>query len=138
MGIEKPRVSKTATTSSGLVWLYENSPERTNLDPSIVGLIPGNSLTAVMLGSAKLNSDEINEEDIEEITDDEAEDDKKDDEGEGKGTKSLGIPSIADIQILSNIVEYDSAGLPTGTVVFRIKNSSGVALKGMNARIEIR
>lgn len=135
MGIENPRVSKTGTTSSGLVWLYENSPERTNLDPAIVGLIPGNSLTAVVLGSGKLNSDELTEDDLLDEDTSSAEEDAENNSDSAE--RSSIIPSIADIQILSNIVEYDATGQPTGTVVFRIKNSSGVALKGMNARIQI-
>lgn len=135
MGIEKPRVSKTATTSSGLVWLYQNSPERTNLDPAIVGLIPGNSLTAVVLGSGKLDSDELNEDDLTEIEAEDSEDDSE--KSDDAIPKKARIPSSSDIQIVSNIVEYDAAGNPTGTVVFRIKNSSGEILKGMNARIEL-
>lgn len=135
MGLDNPRVSKTGTTSSGLIWLYENSPERTNLDPAIVGLIPGNSITAVPLTSANLRNDDLTEDDLDDAENSSAEDDAEN-SSESSSRRSL-IPSIGDIQILSNIVEYDAAGIPTGTVVFRIKNSSGEMLKGMNARIQV-
>ena len=50
-----------------------------------------------------------------------------------------GITGVAYIsgQIISNTLVFDAAKNPSTTVVFRIKNSSGTTLKGINARIEL-
>ena len=45
-------------------------------------------------------------------------------------------PSISDIEIVSNTVVYDSTGLPSAKIVFKIKNSSGKVLKAIDARVE--
>jgi len=46
-------------------------------------------------------------------------------------------PSLSDIQIISNNVVYDATGNPSVEVVFKVKNSSGQNLKGINARLEL-
>jgi len=48
-----------------------------------------------------------------------------------------GVPNVSDISIVSNTVVYDAAGNPSVTLVFKIKNSSGETLKGMNAKVEL-
>ena len=45
-------------------------------------------------------------------------------------------PSLADIEVVSNEVVYDSANNPTAKIVFKVKNSSGVELKAVNVRVE--
>jgi hypothetical protein len=61
-----------------------------------------------------------------------------------EGNKSIdgevfrkGVPNVSDISIVSNTVVYDAAGNPSVTLVFKIKNSSGETLKGMNAKVEL-
>jgi hypothetical protein len=48
-----------------------------------------------------------------------------------------GVPNVSDISIVSNTVVYDAAGNPSVTLVFKVKNSSGETLKGMNAKVEL-
>jgi hypothetical protein len=48
-----------------------------------------------------------------------------------------GVPSSSDISIVSNEVVYDAVGNPSITLIFKVKNSSGESLKGMNAKVEI-
>jgi hypothetical protein len=48
------------------------------------------------------------------------------------------MPSLSDIQLFSKNVVYDAAGNPSVELVFKIKNSSGQALKGINARVELK
>jgi hypothetical protein len=58
--------------------------------------------------------------------------------GESSGTNlRVGVPSLSDISIVSNTVVYDAAGQPSVTLVFKVKNSSGETLKGMNAKVEL-
>lgn len=138
MAKAKARVSKTGVTSGGRIALYSNSKEVSDLDPALVKFIPGNSLSALYLSSGNLNDDLYSSDEfivVEEIS------------SEGDSTVSslfsedesysTRIPSSSDITILSQQVVYDSAGMPSITVIFKIKNSSGVELKGMNARIEL-
>jgi hypothetical protein len=44
---------------------------------------------------------------------------------------------LSDISLVSNTVVYDAAGQPSVTLVFKVKNSSGENLKGMNAKVEL-
>jgi len=47
------------------------------------------------------------------------------------------VPSLSDISIVSNTVVYDAAGNPSVTLIFKVKNSSGEVLSGMNAKVEL-
>ena len=44
-------------------------------------------------------------------------------------------PTLMDIQLVSNTVVYDAAGNPSATIVFKIRNSSGEPVKGVNALV---
>ena len=61
---------------------------------------------------------------------------KGDETGEGGEGKSTKRPSLSDIEIVSNEVVYDAANNPTGKIVFKVKNSSGVELKTIEVRVE--
>lgn len=52
-----------------------------------------------------------------------------DDESSGNST-----PLLSDIKVLSNTVVYDAANNPSVRVVFRVTNSSGRILKGVDVR----
>jgi len=45
-------------------------------------------------------------------------------------------PSLSDIEVVSNEVVYDSTGLPSAKIVFKVKNSSGKVLTAIHARVE--
>lgn len=136
MAIQNPRISKSGVTTTGRIPLYSNSPEIEDADPSLVRLVRGNSLSALYLSGGDLSAEEINLEGELIIS--------EDDSGEsGNDSKKLfetfrtAIPNISDISIISNTVVYDAAGNPSVTLVFKIKNSSGETLKGMNAKVEL-
>ena len=128
---KKPRPSKTGVTSGSLVALYANSPERANLDPSQVIIIPGNSLSPIYGGTTNLNYDLLDD------SYDEADSSSSSTDDPNDTAKPKTVPSNADVEIISNTLVFDAAKNPSTTVVFRIKNSSGTTLKGINARIEL-
>ncbi len=131
MATNNPRISRSGVTTSGTFPLYTNSPEVNDFDPALVRYIRGNSLSSVYLAQGDIDSDDVDStsEFIVEIPDDLTD--------TPSDVVSVGVPSISDISIVSNDVVYDAAGNPSVTVVFKVKNSSGTTLKGMNARVEL-
>jgi hypothetical protein len=131
MATKKPRISRSGVTTSGTFPLYTNSPEVNDFDPALVRYIRGNSLSSVYLAQGDIDSDDVDStsqfitEIPEDLTDTPSD------------VVSVGVPSISDISIVSNSVIYDASGNPSVTVVFKVKNSSGTTLKGMNARVEL-
>jgi len=137
MAKNNPRISRSGVTTSGTFPLYTNSPEVNDFDPALVRYIRGNSLSSVYLAQGDIDSDDVDST-SEFITD------TPDDVGDGDSVvdsvsskSDARGPSFSDISIISNTVVYDAAGNPSVTVVFKIKNSSGTTLKGMNARVEL-
>jgi hypothetical protein len=66
-------------------------------------------------------------------------DDPADDPGDDPGedpSEGNDRPSLSDIEIISNEVVFDSAGLPSAKIIFKVKNSSGKILKAIDARVE--
>jgi hypothetical protein len=131
MAKKNPRISRSGVTTSGTFPLYTNSPEVNDFDPALVRYIRGNSLSSVYLAQGDVDSDDVDStsqfitdtpDDLTDITSD---------------SVSFGVPSSSDISIVSNSVVYDASGNPSVTVVFKVKNSSGTTLKGMNARVEL-
>lgn len=140
MAKEKIRISKTGTTGSGRIALYTNSKEVSDLDPSLVRFIPGNSLSSLFLASESFDEDIYSIDDatvLEIFTNESAETFSNEGSVSEEGSPIFTVPSNADIEVVSNQVVYDSTGQPSVTVVFKIKNSSGVELKGINAKIEL-
>lgn len=139
MSKDKPRISKSGVTSSGRFVLYTNSPEATDLDPSLVYYIKGNSLSPLYLTTSDTDTEDVSGDDgyIVEI-DDPGENGETETKGsDASQTRVSRTPSLSDISIVSNSVVYDAAGNPSVTLVIKVKNSSGETLKGMNARIEL-
>ena len=137
MAAEKIRISKTGVTSSGRIALYTNSPEATDMDPSLVSYIQGNSLSPLYLSTADSDTEDISPDDAAVVESSESSASSETSE-EGSSTARIKmIPSLSDISIVSNTVVYDAAGNPSVTLIFKIKNSSGETLKGMNARVEL-
>jgi hypothetical protein len=139
MSKDKPRISKSGVTSSGRFVLYTNSPEATDLDPSLVYYIKGNSLSPLYLTTSNTDTEDISADDgyIVEINGDGEDSGTESESSESSQIRGFKIPSLSDISIVSNSVVYDAAGNPTVTLVFKVKNSSGETLKGMNARVEL-
>jgi len=132
---KKPRVSKTGITSGGRIGYYSTSKEASDLDPSIGRELAGNSLTALYLSPVYLEDEEVGLDDFFQFT--VTDNDSVTDDDNSTTPKSKRVPQLSDISIVSNQVVYSASGVPTATVVVKIKNSSGVELKGMNARITL-
>jgi hypothetical protein len=132
MALEKP--STTSVAADAPIAIYSNSPEATDLGPNYRRLIPGNTVGPLYLGSPDVNYSEID------VTLSIAEDAT----AEAKAAEEASVvvypsaPSLSDIEVSSRNVVYDAAGNPSVELVFKIKNSSGQNLKGINARVELK
>jgi hypothetical protein len=91
---------------------------------------------AANVAAARLAGQQANDglDDPDDDTDDD-DDDDDDDDGDDS-SEGNDRPSLSDIQIVSNEVVYDSAGIPSAKIVFKVKNSSGKKLKAIDARVE--
>jgi hypothetical protein len=132
MAIQKP--STTSVAADAPIVIYSNSPEAKDLGSNYVKVIPGNVIGPLYLSSPDVSFDEIDgslvvAEDI---------NSEKVVSGETSSIFYPSAPSLSDIQMVSNAVVYDAAGNPSVQVVFKIKNSSGQTLKGINARVELK
>ena len=134
---EKIRVSNTGVTSSGRIALYTNSPEATDMDPSLVSYIQGNSLSPLYLATADLDTEDISPDDAFVVESSQSSESSESSEEASSSARIKRVPSLSDISIVSNTVVYDAAGNPSVTIIFKVKNSSGETLKGMNARVEL-
>jgi hypothetical protein len=137
MATKNPRISKSGVTTTGRFPLFSNSPEVNDADPSLVRLVAGNSLSALYLSTGS----DLLSEDID-LLDGTLVEGEGDVEAEGEASEDgevfrRGVPNVSDISIVSNTVVYDAAGNPSVTLVFKVKNSSGETLKGMNAKVEL-
>ena len=135
MATKNPRISKSGVTTTGRFPLFSNSPEVNDADPSLVRLVAGNSLSALYLSTGS----DLLSEDIDLLDGTLVEGDVEA-EGEESADGEVfrrGVPNVSDISIVSNTVVYDAAGNPSVTLVFKVKNSSGETLKGMNAKVEL-
>lgn len=136
MASNNPRISKSGVTTTGRFPLFSNSPEVQDADPSLVRLVRGNSLSSLYLSLGNLMADDIDMVDAE-LIDVEGNSDGSSEDGSSEVALRSGVPSSSDISIVSNTVVYDASGIPSVTLIFKIKNSSGETLKGMNAKVEL-
>jgi len=137
MATKNPRISKSGVTTTGRFPLFSNSPEVNDADPSLVRLVAGNSLSALYLASGSdLLSEDVDALDGTLVTGEERSGDEGNKSTDGEVFRK-GVPNVSDISIVSNTVVYDAAGNPSVTLIFKIKNSSGETLKGMNAKVEL-
>jgi hypothetical protein len=134
---KNPRISKSGVTTTGRFPLFSNSPEINDADPSLVRIVRGNSLSALYLSvGSDLLSEDVDALDGTLVTGEERSGDEGNKSIDGEVFRK-GVPNVSDISIVSNTVVYDAAGNPSVTLVFKIKNSSGETLKGMNAKVEL-
>jgi hypothetical protein len=134
---KNPRISKSGVTTTGRFPLFSNSPEINDADPSLVRIVRGNSLSALYLSvGSDLLSEDVDALDGTLVTGEESSGDEGNKSTDGEVFRK-GVPNVSDISIVSNTVVYDAAGNPSVTLVFKIKNSSGETLKGMNAKVEL-
>lgn len=136
MASNNPRISKSGVTTTGRFPLFSNSPEVQDADPSLVRIVRGNSLSSLYLSLGNLMADDIGMIDAD-IVDVEGNSSGSEGDGGSEGGFRNRIPNLSDISIVSNTVVYDATGNPSITLIFKIKNSSGETLKGMNAKVEL-
>jgi hypothetical protein len=132
MAIQKP--STTSVAVDAPIVIYSNSPEIADLNPNYIKVIPGNVVGPIYLSSSDISSDEID------VSISIAEDSSSEQLASSQ-TSSVFYPSapfLSDIEMVSNNVAYDAAGNPSVELVFKVKNSSGQTLKGINARVELK
>lgn len=129
----KDRVSTTSVTADAPIALYSNSPENNDLGPNYKKVIPGNTVGAMYLSSGDIGYSEIDGTVV--VVEEAAAAAAA--ATEAKPSEVATAPSLSDIQVLSKDVVYDAAGNPSVQVIFKIKNSSGKKLKGINARVEL-
>ena len=128
------RVSTTSVAADAPLAFYSNSPENTDVGPNYKIVIPGNTVGAMYLSSNDIGYNETDEVVI--AAEDAA-------AAAAAATKAAEVvagglsPSLSDIQVVSKTVVYDASGNPSVEIVFKIKNSSGQTLKGVNARVEL-
>jgi hypothetical protein len=121
-----PRISGNSITYEAPIVLYANSPERTHLNPRHVIIVSGSDSRS-RFSSNNLTYDDFPPGD--------PEDPGTDPDNPPRPPRKQTAPSLSDITVVSKTVVYDSAGKPSVTVVFKIKNSSGGELKSINARV---
>lgn len=129
------RVSTTNVAADAPIALYSNSPENTDVSGNYKIVIPGNTIGAMYLSSGEIGYNETDGTTL--AAEDAAAAAAAAAEEAAKSNTVIGHPSLSDIQVVSKTVVYDSAGNPSVEVVFKIKNSSGKTLKGINARVEL-
>lgn len=121
---------KISNTGIGIVppvTVYSNSKENNDLSPNSKVVLAANVIGPMGSPSEDLSGEEIN---IEVIPQEDSE------VVVGNDPVLSGVPALSDIQLISNAVVYDASGLPSVTAVFKIKNSSGRELKGINVRVQ--
>jgi hypothetical protein len=135
MAKNNPRISKSGVTTTGRFPLYSNSPEIQDADPSLVRIVRGNSLSSIYLSSGDFMSDDVSM--LEDAMTEDMGESSEEDSTSRVDVSRYAVPSSSDISIVSNEVVYDAVGNPSITLIFKVKNSSGESLKGMNAKVEI-
>lgn len=129
------RISNNSITEDAPLTFYQNSPELTDLNPKHVRIISGNVIGSQYFPSSDITGSDIAPSDVlfEEMT---FEDGTTDANGNADASTNL-VPDLSDITLVSNLLKYDATGNPYAEVIFKVKNSSGVILKGVNARVSI-
>lgn len=115
----QPTAAPLATVADSLLANTTNS--------NYLAFLNANAAAARLLGQQSESNLNV----LEEVKEEEfnPDDINIDDETSGNST-----PLLSDIKVLSNTVVYDAANNPSVRVVFRVKNSSGKVLKGVDVK----
>jgi len=112
----KNRVSETDLTRIKPLQVYSNSPESLDIDPRHIRVVTGTVVERYIVGTGGSSVDyEVNDEEYE----------------------APGVPHLADISIVKNASYVDKKGNVRSRIIFRVKNSSGEAVNGVDARLEL-
>lgn len=115
----QPTAAPLATVADSLLANTTNS--------NYLAFINANAAAARLLGQQSENVLNVLEED-------QKGEFNPDDDNDNDETTANSTPLLSDIKVLSNLVVSDAANNPSVTVVFRVTNSSGRALKGVDVK----
>jgi len=116
----KNRISETELTTVSPITVYEGSRDALTIDPRYVKYITTKTAPSY-ISSANLTGDSSGFEYV--VTDEEYE--------------SPGTPHMEDIKIIKNSTYVDKKNNVRTQIVFRVRNSSGEKIKGVDARISV-
>ncbi len=116
----KNRISETELTTVSPITVYEGSRDALTIDPKYVRYITTKTAPSY-ISSANLTADSSGFEYS--VSDEEYE--------------SPGTPHMEDIAIVKNSTYVDKKNNVRTKIVFRVRNSSGEKIKGVDARISI-
>ena len=116
----KNRISETELTTVSPITVYEGSRDALTIDPKYVRYITTKT-TPSYISSANLTADSSGFEYV--VTEEEYE--------------SPGTPHMEDISVIKNSTYVDKKNNVRTQIVFRVRNSSGEKIKGVDARISI-
>lgn len=125
-----PKISTTDVTNTPPIAVIKGSLDDQNIGDNYKVVISAN-IAAASFGNL-LASDDLSNGEV-----DAAPEDPDEDPGDNPGGNpdEVDFPLISDIQLITNEVVLDSSGNPTARLLFRIHNSSGQVLKGVNAKV---
>lgn len=132
---------KTSNTEVGIVspiTAYSNSKEAATISPALVNIIKTNIVGSNI--SFDLEADDIKPSDVSSVDDLDDPDNPNDPENNKEKPEdqiSKKAPTLMDVELVSKSVSYSTAGIPSVTVMFKIKNSSGESVKSVNARVQL-
>jgi len=112
----KNRVSETDLTRIKPLQVYSNAPEISDVDPRHIRVVHGKVTEKYVLGGGSLGVDYYVDDEVYE---------------------SPGVPHLADISVVKNNSYVDKKGNVRSRIVFRVRNSSGDIINGVDARLEL-
>jgi hypothetical protein len=113
----KNRISELDVASVGFISVRENSPDALNIDPRYTRIITGNPQKKYSItGESGVYDAVIKDEPYE----------------------KPGVPHMDDISIIKNSTYVDAKNNVRTKIIFRVKNSTGEAIKGVDARLEVK
>lgn len=133
----KAKVSTNSISKDALITLYANSPEVNVLSPSYVALLRDNAIASTT--DSYISSESLDIPDETDLTADVTSVDSTQAAPVDANAQnpSINAPSLSDISILSSEIIYDSSGNPSVTLTIRIKNSNSLAVKSVNAKVQV-
>lgn len=126
---------KTSNTEVGIVspiTAYSNSKEAATVSPALANIIRANIVGSNV--SINLEDDDI---DLEaKVVASEDPDLKEKPEETTQNQLSKKAPTLMDIELVSKSISYSTSGIPSVSVIFKVRNSSGESVTSVRARVQ--
>lgn len=133
----KEKISETGVGAPAPIVVYAGSAEEALIAPHKRITISSNVVGSKYFPSSSLYTDDIDPESVLIVESEKDDDDNYEGSDDAQDTVSDIAPRVMDIELVSNSVSYDAAGNPSTTVVFKVRNSSGLKVKSVNARVKV-